>query len=254
MDDEVAGVVAVSAAVQHLGVQLLLHRIDVVVGGDLRVLAVLILLVEASVGVQRDTPSLGGLAFLHAVLADIVGSHVHGELGSQGGLHGVAGLVAVQAESVEAVGHVGHDLVIFVGLPGVGAPLHIRRAADGHAVGVHLFIGVVLAGFASVQVGGHFAAARRRSFHGDLAAVEGALTLIVGAGGREAFRRRGHAGQSQRESSRDGNDSLHSSFLLYQFAKPQHRKCNALTFSIICNFHAPVNAYSRDIHRKRTAF
>ena len=90
VDDELASIVAVSAAIQHLRVEQLLHVVHIVISGDGGAIFPLGELV------QRDTPSLGGLAFLHAVLTDILSSHVHRHFSSQFGHDGVAILFGIQ--------------------------------------------------------------------------------------------------------------------------------------------------------------
>ena len=207
----VAGIVAVGAAVEHLGVQLLLHGVDVVVGGDL--LAVL----PAGVGIQGDTPGLGGFAFSHAELAHILARHVHGVIRGHFGQDGIAVLVLVQVEAVEANGHHAQHGVVVIGFPGVGVPVHAVGAAQGIHQGVHLLVGIVLALFTGIAHGVDGAAALAGGGQHDLARVERALAHVVAVGGREgcSFSQRGHAGQSHGQRQDDGNDLPHLCSLLF---------------------------------------
>ena len=180
VDDELTSIVAVSAAIQHLRVEQLLHRVHIVISGDGGAIFPLGELV------QRDTPSLGGLAFLHAVLTDILSGHVHRHFSSQFGHDGVAILFGIQNEGVETRADIVQNISVFVRFPGERVPVQRRVNAGSVAVvGVHLFIGVVLASFADILIGRNRLRAPLALFQRDSARVVHALTDIVGISRRE---------------------------------------------------------------------
>ena len=231
-DGEVAVIPAVGAAVQHLGVQLLLHGIHEVVGIDGGAV------VPGDILTQGDTPGLGFLAFLDAVLAGVLSGHVHGILGGHFGHDGVAGLVAVQLEGIEGADLHAADGVVIRGFPGQGVPVGLRgQTADVIIIGINLFIGVVLALDTGVHVAGHaVGAAASRGNQSDDAAVKGALAGIIGRGRREGLGQRGHGGKHHDQGQHDRENLFHSVFLLFISVLDPNGYNGELFYHITCMY------------------
>ena len=145
---EVACVVGVCTAVVHEGVELLLHRVDIVVSGDLGAV------VPASVLVQSDLPSLAGFAFSNAELANVVSGNVLGKLFSHFGNDVVTVESFVGNEVVEAHREPAENVRVIGGLPCVGVPVETGGTANVIIVGVLTLVSVVLGRFNSAAVTG----------------------------------------------------------------------------------------------------
>ena len=132
VDGERAARVAVRTAVEHRGIEQLLHGIDVFVRLDL------VAVLPYGVLIERNTPCLALIAALHAVFADIILRHVFGI----GGSHLVSPLVAdngarfivFELNVVEAHRDIAENDGIGVVLPGVRVP-RCRRGRDRRLIG-----------------------------------------------------------------------------------------------------------------------
>jgi len=211
---KIAVVVRVRTAVEHLGVQLLLHGVDVVVRGDFLAVFPLRSLIE------RNAPGLVGIALGNAILADIFRCYINGEVRGHFRNDGIAILVRVHYKGIEADGDVVQNDAVVTGLPGMGVPVQAAaHGGHGGVVGVHLFVGVVFAGFARIDIGGHLAAGTAFGLHGgDFTGVECALAGIVRLGRRKrAFRQCGKAREHQQHGCDHRDDSLHLEIFLLLF-------------------------------------
>ena len=182
---------------------------------------------------QNDLPCLQGVAFLDAVLADIVSSDILGQLSGSLASDGPAVSGAVQVEGVEGADQVGLNSVVLVGLPVVGGPVHVGGAAGIVGVGVELGIGVVLALNTGIDVVTNLAAAcntlnggQGTGVHGVVCVVntfqvsdvnesDGSLGSLSGLGFCGGLRAAGSQGQNHGQSQQHCQKLFHFLFLLF---------------------------------------